>query len=61
MILVSVLPITIDSVDVLVDLVTTSNGYNGGNGYANTIFINHVKDAIDFRQKEYYKNRFDKK
>lgn len=27
----------------------------------NHIFINHVKDAIDFRQKEYYKNRFDKK
>lgn len=27
----------------------------------NPVFINHVKDAIDFRQKEYYKNRFDKK
>ena len=24
-------------------------------------FINHVKDAIDFRTKEYYKNRFDNK
>lgn len=27
----------------------------------NPVFINHVKDAIEFRQKEYYKNRFDKK
>ena len=27
----------------------------------NPVFINHVKDAIDFRQKEYYKNRFYKK
>ena len=25
---------------------TTSNGYNGGNGYANTIFINHVNGTV---------------
>lgn len=28
---------------------------------SNDVFINHVKDAIDFRTKEYYKSRFDNK
>ena len=29
--------------------------------YLNDLFIKHFKDAIDFRTKEYYKNRFDNK
>lgn len=30
------------------------------NYYTNDLFIKHFKDVIDFRTKEYYKNRFDK-
>ena len=29
--------------------------------YSNDLFIKHFKDVIEFRTKEYYKNRFDKK